>query len=42
MIEPAGDAVDSDTPYIKFRIALAAAPFTLKPGRMPNVQVAFN
>lgn len=39
--EPAGDAVDSDTPYIKFRIALAT-PFTLKPGRMPNVQVAFS
>ena len=37
--EPA--AVDSDTPYIKFRIALAT-PFTLKPGRMPNVQVAFS
>ena len=37
--EPAG--VDSDTPYIKFRIALAT-PFTLKPGRMPNVQVAFS
>ena len=39
--EPAGDAVDSDTPYIKFRIALAT-PFTLKPGKMPNVQVAFS
>ena len=39
--EPAGDAVDSDTPYIKFRIALAT-PFTLKPGRMPNVKVAFS
>ena len=39
--EPAGDAVDSDTPFIKFRIALAT-PFTLKPGRMPNVQVAFS
>jgi hypothetical protein len=37
--EPAG--VDSDTPYIKFRIALAT-PFTLKPGKMPNVQVAFS
>jgi hypothetical protein len=37
----AGDAVDSDTPYIKFRIALAT-PFTLKPGKMPNVQVAFS
>ena len=39
--EPAGDPVDGDTPYIKFRIELGT-PFTLKPGRMPNVQVAFN
>jgi hypothetical protein len=39
--EPAGDPVDGDTPYIKFRIELSA-PFILKPGRMPNVQVAFD
>ena len=39
--EPAGDPVDGDTPYIKFRIELST-PFTLKPGKMPNVQVAFN
>ena len=39
--EPAGDPVDGDTPYIKFRIELTT-PFTLKPGKMPNVQVAFN
>ena len=39
--EPAGDPVDGDTPYIKFRTELSA-PFILKPGRMPNVQVAFD
>jgi len=39
--EPAGDPVDGDTPYIKFRVELGT-PFTLKPGKMPNVQVAFN
>jgi hypothetical protein len=39
--EPPGDAIDADTPFIKFRVALAT-PFTLKPGKMPNVQVAFS
>ena len=39
--EPAGDPVDANTPYIKFRIELDT-PFTLKPGKMPNVQVAFD
>jgi len=39
--EPAGDPVDGDTPYIKFRVELSV-PFILKPGRMPNVQVAFD
>ncbi|MDC1250763.1 hypothetical protein N8Z15_02040 [Pelagibacteraceae bacterium] len=39
--EPAGDPVDGDTPYIKFRVELST-PFTLKPGKMPNVQVALN
>ena len=39
--EPAGDPVDGDTPYIKFRVELGT-PFTLKSGKMPNVQVAFN
>ena len=39
--EPAGDPVDANTPYIKFRVELGT-PFTLKPGKMPNVQVAFD
>lgn len=39
--EPPGDAIDADTTFIKFRVALAT-PFTLKPGKMPNVQVAFS
>ena len=39
--EPAGDAVDSDTPYIKFRIALAT-PYTKKQGKMPQLQIAFS
>jgi len=39
--EPPGDAIDADTPFIKFRVALAT-PFTLKPGKMPNIQVAFS
>jgi len=39
--EPAGDPVDGDTPYIKFRVELGT-PFTLKTGKMPNIQVAFN
>ena len=39
--EPAGDPVDGDTPYIKFRVELGA-PFTLKPGKLSTVQVAFD
>ena len=39
--EPAGDPVDADTPYIKFRVQLTP-PFILKPGKMPNVEVAFS
>ena len=39
--EPAGDPVDANTPYLKFRVELGT-PFTLKPGKMPNVQVAFD
>ena len=39
--EPAGDPVDGDTPYIKFRVQLGT-PFTLKAGKIPNIKVAFN
>ena len=39
--EPAGDPVDANTPYIKFRVELGT-PFTLTAGKMPNVQVAFD
>ena len=39
--EPAGDPVDANTPYFKFRILLTA-PLTLKPGNLPNVKVAFD